>query len=212
MNDNFCVFLDAGHGGVDGEGNYTTAPGKQFQHSRGTFHNGSWFYEGVWNRTLTDLVAAKLKNLNIPNIIVSHEYLDFPLEYRVDKANWYHRKYKKGLYISNHANASGTGQARGFEVYTSPGRTTSDRIAEYHWDNVKELLGSRIRFRTDTSDNDHDREANFYVLRKTVMSAILVEHLFFDNYEDAKLLMNEEIIDRFAEAQVRTVIDYINSL
>jgi N-acetylmuramoyl-L-alanine amidase len=39
------------------------------------------------------------------------------------------------------------------------------------------------------------------------MPAILVEHLFFDNYEDAKLLMDDEIVERFAEAQVRTIIE-----
>lgn len=44
------------------------------------------------------------------------------------------------------------------------------------------------------------------------MPAILVEHLFFDNYEDALLLMDDEIVERFAEAEVRTVIDYMNSL
>jgi N-acetylmuramoyl-L-alanine amidase len=212
MNDNFCVFLDAGHGGLDENGSYVTAPGKQFRHSRGTFHNGGWFYEGVWNRTLTQRVASKLKNLGIHHIVVSHEYLDISLEYRVNLANWYHRNYKRGLFISNHANASGSGQARGFEVYTSPGTTTSDRIADYHWNNVKDLLGNRIRYRTDSSDGDHDREARFFVLVKTAMPAMLVEHLFFDNYDDARMLFDDEIIERFSEAQVRTVIDYINSL
>jgi N-acetylmuramoyl-L-alanine amidase len=212
MNDNFCVFLDAGHGSLDASGNYTTAPGKQYKHSRGTFHNGGWFYEGVWNRVMVNKVAAKLNNLGIKNIIVSHDYLDIELQYRTDLANWYHRKYRKGIFISSHANASGSGNARGFEVYTSPGKTTSDRIADYHWNNVKDLLGTRIRYRTDRSDGDYDREARFFVLTKTVMPAILIEHLFFDNYEDATLLMDDEIVERFSEAQVRTIIDYINSL
>jgi len=212
MNDDFCVFLDAGHGGLDKNGNYVTAPGKQFQHTRGSFHKGGWFYEGVWNRTMVNRVADKLSNLKIPNIIVSHEYVDSPLEYRVDQANWYYRNFKKGIFVSTHANASGTGQGRGFEIYTSPGTTASDRIAEYHWNNVRDLLESRIRYRTDTSDGDHDREARFFVLVKTVMPAILIEHLFFDNYEDARLLMDDEIVERFSEAQVRTIIDYMNSL
>ena len=211
MNNNFCVFLDAGHGALNKSGKYVTA-GKQYQHKSGSFHNGHWFYEGVWNRTLTNLVARKLNQLGISNIIISHEYIDFSVQYRVDLANWYHRKYKKGIYISNHANASGKGTARGFELYTSPGKTTSDRIAEYHWDNVKDLLENRISYRTDTSDGDHDREARFFVLTQTVMPAILVEHLFFDNLKDAKLLMDDEIVERFAEAQVRTIIDYMNTL
>jgi len=211
MKDNFCVFLDAGHGGLDKDGKYTTAPSKMYQHSKGAFHDGRYFYEGVWNRTLTNRVAAKLSKLGICNILVSHEYVDVSLEYRVDLANWYHRNFRQGLYISNHANASGSGAARGFEVYTSPGATASDKVAEFHWENVKALLGDRISYRPDTSDGDHDKEARFFVLVRTVMPAILVEHLFFDNYDDATLLMDDEIVERFAEAQVRTVINYMNS-
>lgn len=209
VKDNFCVFLDAGHGALDKNGNYVTAPSKQFEHTKGTFHKGKWFFEGVWNRVLTNRVAAKLSNLGIANIIVSHEYVDISLEYRVDLANWYHKNFKNGVYISNHSNAGG-GAARGFELYTTPGKTASDEVAEMHWNNVKDLLGNRIAYRPDGSDGDSDREANFYVLKRTAMPAILVEHLFFDNYEDASLLMDDEIVERFAEAQVRTVIQYMN--
>ncbi|RME93360.1 MAG: N-acetylmuramoyl-L-alanine amidase [Bacteroidetes bacterium] len=203
----FLVFLDAGHGGLDANGNYVTAPSKQAKHSRGTFHQDGWFFEGVWNRTLTNAVARKLERLQIPYYMVSHEYEDMHLSYRVDLANWLAKKVKHTLYISNHANAGG-GRARGFEVFTSPGRTKSDQVAELHWNNVKDLLGDRIsRYRSDTGDGDHDKEARFYVLTRTSMPAILVEHLFFDNYEDAKLLMDDEIVERFAEAQVRTIIE-----
>lgn len=211
MNDNFCVFLDAGHGGLTPSGQYTTAPGKQFQHQQGQFHNGSWFYEGIWNRTLVARVIQKLDVLGIRYLPVYHEYVDFPLQYRVDQANWYYRNYRRGIFLSTHANASGVG-ARGYEIYTSPGITASDRIADAHWGHVRDLLGDRITMRTDRSDGDYDKEARFYVLTRTVMPAVLIEHLFFDNFQDAQLLMDPEIVDRFAEAQVRTIIEYINSL
>lgn len=207
MKENFCVYLDAGHGGFDKTGKYVTAPSKQFEHSKGEFHKGRWFYEGVWNRTMVNLVAQKLNNLGITNLIVSHDYLDTPLQRRVDIANWYHANFKNGIFISTHANAGG-GAARGYEVYTTPGTTASDKVAQIHFNHVKELLSDRISLRSDTSDSDHDKEAQFFVLRKTNMPAILVEHLFFDNYQDATLLMDDEIIDLFAEAQVRTVIEY----
>lgn len=212
MKTDFCVFLDAGHGGLDKAGKYVTAPSKQFKHDKGEFHGDGWFYEGVFNRTLTNRVAAKLTNLGVSNIIVSHEYLDISLHYRVDLANWYHRNYKKGLYISNHANASSSGRARGFEVYTTRGKTKSDQIATFHYKNVQDLLGDRIKYRPERSDGDADREANFFVIKNTAMPAILVEHLFFDNFDDASLLMDDEIIERFAEAQVRTAIDAAEAL
>lgn len=211
MDDNFCVFLDAGHGGLSPLGRYVTAPGKMYKHTVGVFHGEGYFFEGVWNRTLTRVVAQKLQQLSIPHIVVSHEYLDTDLSYRVDKANWYYRNYKRGIFISNHANASVSHLARGFEVYTSRGRTGADTLAELHWNNVNELLNSKgVRMRADTSDGDLDKEAGFYVLRNTVMPAMLVEHLFFDNYQDALLLMDDEIVERFAEAQIRSIIEYMN--
>ncbi|MFK7933047.1 MAG: N-acetylmuramoyl-L-alanine amidase [Saprospiraceae bacterium] len=208
MLDNFCVYLDAGHGGLDPQGNYVTAPSKMFRHRQGTFHDGSTFYEGVWNRTLTNRVAMKLKRLDITYKFLHHEYVDLSLPYRAQTANWYHTNYREGIVISNHANASGAGTARGFEVYTTPGVTQSDTLAEMLWMQVTRLLSDQIRLRPDLTDQDHDKEARFYILRKTLMPAILVEHLFFDNYEDAKLLMNDYIIDMFAEAQVRAIIEF----
>lgn len=211
MKEDFCVYLDAGHGALDENGRYVTAPSKQFKHSRGTFHGDGWFYEGVWNRTLVNEVAKKLKGLGIMYKIVSHDYLDFPLKYRVDIANWYHRNYKQGIFISTHSNAA-NGQARGFEVYTTRGTTKSDAFAELIWEEAKDLLGDDdIRFRADTADGDHDRERNFYVIKNTVMPAVLIEHLFFDNYEDAQLLMDGLIVDKFAEMQVRAIIRHLNS-
>ncbi|MCI5080654.1 MAG: N-acetylmuramoyl-L-alanine amidase [Saprospiraceae bacterium] len=212
MKVDYCVFLDAGHGGLNAKGEYVTAPSKQFKHSRGDFHKDGWFYEGVWNRVLTYRVAQKLNQRGISNIVVSHEYLDISLQYRVDMANWYYDNYKKGIYISNHSNASSSHLARGFEIYTSRGVTNSDKIADIHWRNVNDIMGDRIRYRQDQSDGDHDREASFYVLTKTKMPAILIEHLFFDNYDDASLLMDDEVVERFAEAQARTVIQYFNTL
>jgi N-acetylmuramoyl-L-alanine amidase len=45
--------------------------------------------------------------------------------------------------------------------------------------------------RFDTSDGDHDKEANFYVIKAAKMPATLIEVLFFDNYSDYKLLTND---------------------
>lgn len=209
MRTDFMVFLDAGHGGILRNGQYATAPSKQWKHTQGTFHGDGWFYEGVWNRVLTNRVSNKLNNLDIQHLIVSHEFLDNSLSYRVDLANWYARRVRRTLYVSNHSNALGNGAARGFEVYTSRGTTGSDAVADDHMQNVRDLLGDRISYRPDRSDNDMDREAGFYVLNKTSMPAILVEHLFFDNYQDALLLMDDDVVERFAEAQVRTIIGYM---
>jgi N-acetylmuramoyl-L-alanine amidase len=204
----FCVFLDAGHGGIDPKTKvYTTFNRKCFKHSHGKFHRGGWFYEGVWNRTLTNKVASRLKDLGVNYKIVSHEYKDTRLRERVKKANELSKMYKKSLYVSNHSNTY-NGKVRGFEIYTSPGSTTSDRVAQYLWDRTKELFGDTIRFRPDMSDGDIDKEERFFVLTKTIMPAMLIEHLYFDNYDDAFLLMQKETVNNFAAAQVETILAY----
>ena len=208
MTTDFCVYLDAGHGGIDPSGNYTT-PGKRYKHSQGTFHGNGNFYEGVFNRQIVIRVAEKLRNLGISNKVISHTYLDYPLAYRTNTANFYHAQYKQGVFISSHANAS-NGNARGFEIYTNPGVSRSDTLAEMIWEEVKSLLDDKITMRSDTSDNDHDKEISFYVLRNTNMPAVLMEHLFFDNYQDALLLNDEQVQDYFAEAQVKGVLRYMN--
>ncbi|MCB9080733.1 MAG: N-acetylmuramoyl-L-alanine amidase [Lewinellaceae bacterium] len=211
MNTDFLVLLDAGHGALDPMGFYTTSPGKMFRHNQGVFHGGGWFYEGVFNRSIADRVALKLGQLNIRHVRLYHPYLDVSLAQRVEKANWYHRYFPQALLLSTHANSSPNHNARGFELYTTPGRTQADQLADLHWENVKLLLGNKITMRSDRTDNDYDKEANFYILRKTSMPAVLVEHLFFDQFDDATLLIDEEIVELFAEAQVRTIIQYFNA-
>lgn len=209
MTTNFCVYLDAGHGAIDpATGNYVT-PGKRYRHSQGTFHGDGNFYEGVFNREIVVRVAAKLQQLGIFHKIVSHSYLDYSLSYRTSTANFYHREYKPGVFVSSHANAFNS-NARGFEIYSSPGVTRADTLAEMIYEEVDNLLSDHITLRSDLSDGDHDKEVSFFVLRETAMPAVLLEHLFFDNFEDATLLMREDIQDYFAEAQVRGIIRYVN--
>lgn len=211
MSEDVIVFLDAGHGGFKPGGcEYTTAPAKQWKHERDSFHDDGWFCEGVFNRQIVARVAAKLSNIGVRNMVVSHPYLDTPLQDRTEKANYYHTHFPRSVFVSSHANASGNGKARGYEIFTAPGTSPSDTLAERIWAHTEGLLGRRIRYRSDRSDGDSDKEERFFVLTQTRMPAVLIEHLFFDNYEDALLLMDEEVQDLFAEAQVRGIIDFLN--
>jgi len=53
------ILLDAGHGGII-EGEYVTAPSKQFKHQ-----DGSWAYEGVINRQIKNLLVVLLEQEGI---------------------------------------------------------------------------------------------------------------------------------------------------
>ena len=102
-------------------------------------------------------------------------------------------KYKadETLYISIHNNAAPRpGTASGFEIFTSPGKTRADDLAELIYKKVEVLYkGLGLKMRYDLSDGDHDKEEKFYVLTNTRMPAVLIECLFFDDYSDYKFLM-----------------------
>jgi N-acetylmuramoyl-L-alanine amidase len=205
------ILLDPGHGGwVKGpNGPIYATPGKRAHHPGERFHNEGWFYEGVWNRALCREIVKILRGLRIPYLILSSEGYDTPLRKRVEIANQYHENYADCLYVSLHANWFSDPQVSGYQVHTSPGQTKSDLIAEYQWYLAKELLGDFFHFRADWSDKidpDPDYEDNFFVLRKTTCPAYLAEHGFMSNLQDAKKLMNDEVIRLFAQSHVETAI------
>lgn len=207
---NFCVYISAGHGGLDPEtGEYhCIAGGKKFQHAGEEFHGNGWFYEGVWNRAMADLVIRKLEAHGFQIKRVYHPYYDIPLSDRVATVNWYHKNWKPGVLIDIHANASPLHNARGYEIYTSPGPTRADKFATLHFKQVEKLLGRKIKYRSDESDGDHDKEARLFMLTRTALPAILPEHLFFDEINDARLLMDPDIMNLFAEVHLRAVIEF----
>lgn len=208
------VLLSAGHGGYDGKKYHCLLGGKSFKHSDEGYHfDSGTFYEGVWNRYMMELVKKYLFILDIPYIQISDDLLDLTLSQRVEKVNYWYSIFPDAFLIDLHANASRSHEARGYEVYTSPGWTPSDILATYHYRETEERLGGKIKFRSDKwSDGDPDKEAEFTVLTRTHCPAILVEHLFFDEPNDAKLLMEPRTCMLFAEATAHAALRFMNDL
>ena len=61
------------------------------------------------------------------------------------------------------------------------------------------------KMRKDTKDGDVDKEANFWVLRKSIMSAILSENFFMTNYDESQLLLSEDGRDRIAKIHFQMI-------
>jgi len=183
--------IDSGHGGVI-KGNYVTAPDKMFEHSPEEI-----FYEGVFNRIIKQKLLERLWDIGINAIDLCPTELDLPLQARADIANIYYERYRNSVGISLHSNAGG---GRGFEIWTSPGETDSDKYAEI----LGEILIERftLPFRKDAATGAIDKESLFYILTQTQCPFILPECLFFDNYEDYKLLNDPYFRERYVEALV----------
>jgi len=192
---NYLWLLDAGHGGLTKDGKYTTGPAKMF-----TFPDGVTVYEGVINRKIADLVYNALESKQIDFALVYDDVEDTPLSQRTMTADNVYRKDKRAVYLSVHSNAGG---GSGFEIFTSPGQTKSDKIANIFCEIYQKRFPG-FPFRADKSDGDADKEADFYVLRKTDCPALLVENLFFDNRTDANFLLSpagqKQIADCIVEA------------
>lgn len=200
------IVLDYGHGGMDKYGKYTTAPAKMFVHP-----NKEIAYEGVINRQIGKRIFDLLsyhKDVNVVETVAYNDPKDTPLVERVLFANRY--KASDTLLISIHGNASNS-KARGFELFTTKGKTKSDDLATCIIEEVEPMyknLGIPLRY--DTSDRDKDKEADFYIIKKVSCIAVLIEVLFFDNFEDFKLLKDEKFQCDFANCVYRGVMKYIS--
>lgn len=205
------ILIDPGHGGIHPDtSEYTTAPDKMAYHEGYLMHDKGWFYEGVWNRFFALELGGALAASGVPflyTIPFSRWHEDISLGERISYANWLHQLHDV-LFISIHANAHDT-TVRGWQVHTSPGETRSDAIGQKLWDEVQQEFGSMITMRSDLSDGDADFENKFRVLTQTRCPAILTENLFFDNTEDALLLMDANFVERLKWCYFRVCVGWV---
>jgi N-acetylmuramoyl-L-alanine amidase len=195
---NYHWLIDAGHGGIfPTTGVYTTAPAKMF-----VFPDGLTAYEGVINRGIAKKLYTKLDDHGIEFSLVYDDVYDTALRNRSDLINSLHRKHPSAISVSIHSNAGG---GHGVEVFTSPGKTKSDIIAESLCYLYKKNL-SEFKFRADSADGDLDKEANFWMVTKTTCPAVLVENLFFDTREEAEFLLSEEGQERIAQTLFEWIV------
>lgn len=188
---NYVFLLDPGHGGMI-DGIYQTE-GKRSP----VWEDGTQLFEGVSNRDFILRITKELEARDISYINLVDTEIDTPLKIRTDLANYLYsneqkKKKRKMIYISVHSDAFHKRSARGWSVFTSPGQTLSDKVAEIVALKWKEHF-PKGKLRADESDGDLDKEAKFWVLRKTIMPAILTENFFMTNkHECQEILMNEE--------------------
>tara|TARA_R110002074_G_scaffold349387_1_gene519822 strand:- start:1110 stop:1799 length:690 start_codon:yes stop_codon:yes gene_type:complete len=213
----YTWLLDPGHGGII-DGVYQTA-GKRSP----AFPDGSVLYEGEFNRdvvrrimnlcnglksdgtpfTRAENVAAERHAAEGPKIIDAIDLVDsledIPLRTRVTKANNLHREKDNCIYVSVHANAFGNGRdfnsAKGVCTFHHYRSSNGQRLAE----SLQKWLADLTDFR-DRGVRSNDSWANFYVLRKTNMPAVLSENGFMTNFDDATALLDPAVREKVAWA------------
>tara|TARA_R100000808_G_C2132683_1_gene141591 strand:- start:640 stop:1314 length:675 start_codon:yes stop_codon:yes gene_type:complete len=208
----YTWLLDPGHGGII-DGVYQTAGKRSPQ-----FPDGSILYEGEFNRDVVKRIlqlalassimeGSKLdprlslfangQNQNVINLVDTEE--DLSLRHRVQKANLIHKERKNCIYVSVHANAFGNGrdfnQAKGTCTFHHYRSKSGKRLAS----SLQKSLADLTPFR-DRGVRSNDSWANFYVLRKTHMPAVLSENGFMTNFDDATLLLDPHVRQQIANA------------
>lgn len=185
----FTYILDPGHGGMINKV-YQTA-GKRSP----KFDDGSVLCEGVNNRDIVKklIIAMESEDIKCIDIVASEQ--DVSLETRVERANRL-AKTKPCIYLSIHSDANGDGvtwnPASGMSAFTSKGQTKSDEFAQLIIDELQENFGNEVKWRTDNTDKDEDKEENFYVLKNTVCPSVLLELGFHTNKEEATKMLTAD--------------------
>lgn len=186
------VLLDNGHG--------KETAGKRSP----VWSDGSQLFEWEFNRDIVRRITKKLEADGIPYRVLVPEETDISLTERARRANEITKENNGKAYVlSIHANAGG---GTGWEVYTSPGQTPSDAIATVFFEEAgREFVPDGWRMRSDYSDGDPDKEADFAILTKTTCPAILTENFFMDTEKDCRFIMSEDGRERIANMHVAAI-------
>lgn len=171
------VLIDNGHG--------SNTPGKRSPDGR--------LREYAYTREIAERLVMELRKNGIDAERIVKEEIDVPLAERCRRANEY--KASEAILVSIHCNAAGNGSdwmsARGWEAWTSVGKTKADKLATCLYENAEYCLPG-MKIRKEMTDGDQDKESGFYILKHTKCPAVLTENLFQDNKKDVEFLLSEE--------------------
>ena len=188
------VLIDNGHG--------SNTPGKCSPDGR--------LREYAYTREIAERLVMELRKNGIDAERIVKEEIDVPLAERCRRVNEY--KASEAILVSIHCNAAGNGSdwmsARGWEAWTSVGKTKADKLATCLYEDAENCLPG-MKMRKDTTDGDPDKESGFYILEHTKCPAVLTENLFQDNREDVSFLLSEEGKRAIVSLHARGIMKYL---
>jgi N-acetylmuramoyl-L-alanine amidase len=167
------------------------------------------FFEYEFNRDIVKRIIAKLDAEGVKSFnVVPEVNTDNFLQGRVDRANAKQSDLPK-IFVSVHSNAA-------------PARSSQDWAADsikgietwfYHGSKKGQLIASvfqRHLIETTGFANRHLKsrpDSQFYVLRKTMMTAVLTENGFYNNKKEAAELMKDSVRQKIADAHVAAILE-----
>lgn len=207
------ILIDSGHG-YNTNGKQSPLLLEDFKIGSEFTENGR-FKEWKYTRVISNDVVTKLKSMGYDARLVTPEDNDVSLSERIRRVNTICNKEGASnvLLISVHANAVGDSsewmQGKGWEAYTTRGKTISDKLADFLYKRADSNINGR-KIREDWTDGDRDKEADFYIIKKAKCAAVLTENFFYDNKDDLKYLTSEEGVHAVVRLHIEGIIDFIN--
>jgi len=173
------IFLDPGHGGKD---------------------SGAVGYSGAYEKTIALSIGNKINALLAREGIetkMSRSGDTFPtLGDRTTMAN----NWGCDLFVSLHCNSDGgTGKAYGIETFHYPGNAITNAIA---------AIVQKYLIKNTGANNRGVKSADYYVLRETKMSSILIEFGFMTNANEEAKLKTDYYQNICAESVKDAVMEY----
>lgn len=173
------IFLDPGHGGSD---------------------SGAVGYYGTYEKNIVLPIGLKLRNMLTKNgidIMMSRTSDTYPtLAARTTMAN----NWKSDLFVSLHTNSvEGSTTTYGLETFHYPGEYTARDVAS--------IIQSYLIRNTGTKDRGV-KSADFYVLRETDMTSVLVEFGFMSNPQEETKLNTDSYQTLCAQSVADALLDY----
>jgi len=200
------IILSDGHG--------MDTPGKRTPQ----YEDGTYINENIFNSAVISIMETDLQRLGFHTYNVAPEVEDVPLRIRTDRANLQFKQYRtdlltKGIDLSNkppvaifysqHFNAMLSNwdgsDASGVETYHYPGTVEGKRLAELVHNEV--IQGTQQK-------NRGVKSANFFVLRETIMPAVLQEAGFMDDETEAALMVQADFQAETAREAVIAICKY----
>jgi N-acetylmuramoyl-L-alanine amidase len=173
------------------------------------------FKEWKYTRVISHLIVNKLIDMGYDARLVTPEESDISLAERIRRINTICNKEGASnvLLISVHANAVGDSskwmEGKGWEAYTTRGKTISDTLADFLYKRADSNIKGR-KIREDWTDGDRDKEADFYIIKKAKCAAVLTENFFYDNKDDLRYLTSDEGVHAVVRLHIEGIIDFIN--
>ena len=202
------IILDRGHGqNTLGKGSPYALSGVKPEY---------YLKEWLWADEISCRIASILRRKGYNPYILVPEKIDVPLSVRCDRANRIYAQDKDSFLVSIHVDAYGDGskweQPNGWSVWTTPGITKSDTLADFLvTEAAKTFVGKRIRSYSFQSLG-RDFEASFKILKDVKCPAVLTENFFQTNIEDCKYILSDKGKEDIIKCHVNGIINYINQI